>query len=75
MHKYFQVHDRAQVFVSCALEDDGGSPGYVGSIERWLNRALEIPNIKCSSNISLFILVTILCFITRYFHIFIFYNS
>lgn len=52
-----RVHDRAQVFVSCALDDDGGSPRYVGSIERWSNRALEISNVKCLSNISLFILV------------------
>ncbi|ONK59308.1 uncharacterized protein A4U43_C08F5110 [Asparagus officinalis] len=51
-----KVHDRAQVFVSCASED-GESPRYVGSIERWSNRALVIPNIKCSSNISLHILV------------------
>lgn len=52
-----QVHDRAQIFVSCSLTDDRGSPRYVGTIERWSNRALAIPNIKCSSNISLFILV------------------
>ncbi|KAJ6794616.1 beta-galactosidase 8 [Iris pallida] len=52
-----KVHDRAQIFVSCSLMDDRGSPRYVGTIERWSNRALAIPNIKCSSNTSLFILV------------------
>ncbi|PKA57288.1 Beta-galactosidase 8 [Apostasia shenzhenica] len=52
-----KVHDRAQVFVSCSLDDDGGRPRFVGIIERWSNRELEIPNMKCSSNTSVFILV------------------
>lgn len=51
-----KVHDRAQVFVSCSI-DDNGSPRYIGVIERWSNKALPIPKINCSSNISLFVLV------------------
>lgn len=59
----FQVHDRAQIFVSCLSDDDdGGGPRYVGSIERWSNRELRIPNIKCSYNTSLFVLVRIFLF-------------
>ncbi|KAF6157131.1 hypothetical protein GIB67_041592 [Kingdonia uniflora] len=50
-----KVHDRAQVFVSCG--DHGSSQKYVGTIERWLNKALRVPRIKCSSNIRLYILV------------------
>ncbi|XP_042488565.1 beta-galactosidase 17 [Macadamia integrifolia] len=52
-----KVHDRAQVFVSCPSNNDGKSPKYVGTIERWSNRALGLPNIECASKISLFILV------------------
>ncbi|XP_072966508.1 beta-galactosidase 8 isoform X1 [Typha angustifolia] len=51
-----KVHDRAQVFVSCSL-DGNRSPRYVGIIERWSPKSLEIPNLACSSNVSLFILV------------------
>ncbi|XP_010262091.1 PREDICTED: beta-galactosidase 17 [Nelumbo nucifera] len=51
-----KVHDRAQVFVSCQSTDDR-IPTYVGTIERWSNRALDIPYVECVSNISLFILV------------------
>ncbi|XP_038987188.1 beta-galactosidase 8 isoform X2 [Phoenix dactylifera] len=51
-----KVRDRAQVFVSCSI-DDKGSPRYVGVIERWSNKALAMPKITCSSNISLFVLV------------------
>lgn len=53
-----QVHDRAQVFISCPTEDNSGRPTYVGTIERWSNRALSLPNFRCGSNISLFVLVT-----------------
>ncbi|KAK3138147.1 hypothetical protein QOZ80_5AG0365160 [Eleusine coracana subsp. coracana] len=51
-----EVHDRAQVFVSCSL---GGArkPVYAGIIERWSSKRLEIPNINCSSNTTLYILV------------------
>ncbi|KAG0494244.1 hypothetical protein HPP92_005238, partial [Vanilla planifolia] len=52
-----KVHDRAQVFVSCSSKDDQGRPVYVGIIQRGSNCELEIPNIKCSLKIRLFILV------------------
>ncbi|GAB4842544.1 Beta-galactosidase 17 [Ancistrocladus abbreviatus] len=50
-----QVHDRAQVFVSCPSED-GQRPMYAGVIERWSNEELRL-NTECATNISLFILV------------------
>ncbi|KAK3134968.1 hypothetical protein QOZ80_5BG0413010 [Eleusine coracana subsp. coracana] len=51
-----EVHDRAQVFISCSL---GGArkPVYAGIIERWSSKWLEIPNLNCSSNTTLYILV------------------
>uniref|UniRef100_A0A5B7BUK6 Beta-galactosidase n=1 Tax=Davidia involucrata TaxID=16924 RepID=A0A5B7BUK6_DAVIN len=52
-----KVHDRAQVFISCPSEFNGGRPRYVGTIERWSNRPLGLPYKKCDSNISLFVLV------------------
>ncbi|KNA18029.1 hypothetical protein SOVF_074550 [Spinacia oleracea] len=52
-----KVHDRAQVFISCHSEDYGGSPIYVGTIERWSNKELQLPHLKCVSRISLFVLV------------------
>ncbi|KAA8541682.1 hypothetical protein F0562_022834 [Nyssa sinensis] len=52
-----KVHDRAQVFISCPSEFNGGRPRYVGTIERWSNRPLSLPYKKCVSNISLFVLV------------------
>uniref|UniRef100_A0A2P2KCJ7 beta-galactosidase n=2 Tax=Rhizophora mucronata TaxID=61149 RepID=A0A2P2KCJ7_RHIMU len=52
-----KVHDRAQVFISCPSKDNGGRLTHVGSIERWSNNRLRLPNTKCSSNINLFILV------------------
>ncbi|KAJ8755751.1 hypothetical protein K2173_024295 [Erythroxylum novogranatense] len=52
-----EVHDRAQVFVRCTSEDNGGRPKYVGVIERWSNKKLDLPNTKCASNIRLFLLV------------------
>ncbi|KAF9616972.1 hypothetical protein IFM89_033042 [Coptis chinensis] len=52
-----KVHDRAQVFVSCASGNDGKTPGYVGTIERWSNLPLGVPRIECVSNIRLFVLV------------------
>ncbi|PKU80519.1 Beta-galactosidase 8 [Dendrobium catenatum] len=52
-----KVHDRAQVFISCTADGKGENPTYVGTIERWSNKELELPNFKCSSNISLFILL------------------
>ncbi|XP_020098689.1 beta-galactosidase 8 isoform X2 [Ananas comosus] len=51
-----KVHDRAQVFVACSL-DGIKNPTYVGVIERWSNKKLAIPNLKCSCNTSLFIMV------------------
>ncbi|KAK6264230.1 hypothetical protein SCA6_019664 [Theobroma cacao] len=52
-----KVHDRAQVFISCPSRADGGRVSYVGTIERWSNQAIYLPNAKCVSNTSLFILV------------------
>ncbi|KAF8393544.1 hypothetical protein HHK36_021788 [Tetracentron sinense] len=52
-----KVHDRAQVFVSCPSNDRGRRSTYIGTIERWSNRELGLPNIECVSNISLYILV------------------
>ncbi|KAK9282493.1 hypothetical protein L1049_005412 [Liquidambar formosana] len=52
-----KVHDRAQVFISCPSEDNGGRPSYVGIIERWSNRTLGLPYLECASKISLFVLV------------------
>ncbi|PQQ09876.1 beta-galactosidase 17 isoform X1 [Prunus yedoensis var. nudiflora] len=52
-----KVHDRAQVFISCPSEDGHGKPTYVGTLERWSNQPLTIPNTKCLSNISLLVLV------------------
>ncbi|KAJ4848084.1 Beta-galactosidase 17 [Turnera subulata] len=52
-----EVHDRAQVFTLCSSEDGGGRPTYVGTIERWSNKKLGLPNAKCASKMSLFILV------------------
>ncbi|KAE8659556.1 Beta-galactosidase 17 [Hibiscus syriacus] len=52
-----KVHDRAQVFISCSPEVNGRQISYVGTIERWSNQAIDLPNAKCVSNTSLFILV------------------
>uniref|UniRef100_A0A804Q3A4 beta-galactosidase n=1 Tax=Zea mays TaxID=4577 RepID=A0A804Q3A4_MAIZE len=50
-----KVHDRAQVFVSCSA--GVRTLRYCGVIERWSNKTLEIPNLRCSSKTSLYILV------------------
>ncbi|XP_059456534.1 beta-galactosidase 17 isoform X2 [Corylus avellana] len=52
-----KVHDRAQVFISCSSEVNGGRPIFVGIIERWSNRTLGLPKTKCLSTISLYVLV------------------
>jgi len=54
-----QVHDRAQVFLSCSTVSVR-NPRYVGVIERWSSKTLEIPNFGCSANTSLYILVIFL---------------
>ncbi|XP_038875608.1 beta-galactosidase 17 [Benincasa hispida] len=51
-----EVHDRAQVFLSCSSENKGVRPTSVGIIERWSNRRLNLPNTRCDSN-TLYILV------------------
>ncbi|XP_057771590.1 beta-galactosidase 17 [Salvia miltiorrhiza] len=51
-----KVHDRAQVFVSCA-EDSGRRPTYVDVITRWSNRPVHLPPLKCKTKNQLFILV------------------
>lgn len=50
-----KVHDRAQVFVSCPSKNK--RPKYAGTIERWSNQAIGLPNLKCISPIKLLILV------------------
>lgn len=52
-----EVHDRAQVFISCSSKSDAEQPTYIGTIERWSNKPLGLPHIDCPSNTSLFILV------------------
>ncbi|ESW22508.1 hypothetical protein PHAVU_005G158700 [Phaseolus vulgaris] len=52
-----KLHDRAQVFISCPSEENGARPTYVGTIERWLNNKLSLPDVKCHSKTNLFILV------------------
>ncbi|KAL2332273.1 hypothetical protein Fmac_019854 [Flemingia macrophylla] len=52
-----KLHDRAQVFIVCPSEESGARPTYVGTVERWLNNKLRLPDVKCPSNINLFILV------------------
>ncbi|XP_027340911.1 beta-galactosidase 17 isoform X2 [Abrus precatorius] len=52
-----KLHDRAQVFISCPSKESSARPTYVGTVERWLKNKLSIPDIKCHSNINLFILV------------------
>lgn len=57
--KYYllQVHDRAQVFVSCPSGKNGERPTYIGAIERWSNRPIGLPSAKCASTFRLLILV------------------
>ncbi|KAM0011904.1 putative beta-galactosidase [Helianthus debilis subsp. tardiflorus] len=52
-----KVHDRAQVYVTCLSEDKRGKPHYVGTINRWSNKPVYLPNAECSSTTRLFILV------------------
>ncbi|KAG6782104.1 hypothetical protein POTOM_011492 [Populus tomentosa] len=52
-----EVHDRAQVFTLCHSEDNSRRPTRVGSIDRLSSKKLGLPNAKCASNISLFVLV------------------
>lgn len=52
-----QVHDRAQVFVLCPKKNKQDRPKYAGTIERWSNQAISLPNLNCSSPIKLLILV------------------
>ncbi|KAK9734499.1 hypothetical protein RND81_04G143700 [Saponaria officinalis] len=52
-----KVHDRAQVFVACNSNDYIGKAIYAGNIERWSNKELQLPYVKCASNITLFVLV------------------
>ncbi|KAL1814359.1 hypothetical protein ACET3Z_016933 [Daucus carota] len=52
-----KVHDRAQVFVSCSTKNKQARPKYAGTIERWSNQAIRLPNLSCTSPIKLLILV------------------
>ncbi|XP_075490019.1 beta-galactosidase 17 isoform X1 [Primulina tabacum] len=51
-----KVHDRAQVFVSCA-DDSAKRPSYVGTITRWSTTTIDLPYVKCPSKIKLLILI------------------
>ena len=63
---FMQVHDRAQVFISCPFNDHGGRPVYAGKVERWSNTALQLPDLKCVSKTSLYVLVNALSFFLQY---------
>ncbi|KAI3759760.1 hypothetical protein L6452_07801 [Arctium lappa] len=52
-----KVHDRAQVYVTCISEDQREQPQYVGTIDRWSNKHVNLPNAKCASRSRLLILV------------------
>ncbi|KAH9607420.1 hypothetical protein KSS87_007510 [Heliosperma pusillum] len=52
-----KVHDRAQVFVTCNSKNHKGIPIYAGNIERWSNKELQLPHVKCASSFTLFVLV------------------
>ncbi|XP_076953362.1 beta-galactosidase 17-like [Bidens hawaiensis] len=52
-----KVHDRAQVYVTCLSEDKREKPQYVGTINRWSNKQVDLPNAECSSTTRLLILV------------------
>lgn len=56
-----QVHDRAQVFVSCSV-GSVRNIRYGGVIERWSRKTLAIPNLRCPSKTSIYILVIFLAF-------------
>uniref|UniRef100_A0A6N2LI85 beta-galactosidase n=1 Tax=Salix viminalis TaxID=40686 RepID=A0A6N2LI85_SALVM len=57
MESVGQVHDRAQVFTLCHSKENSRRPTHVGSIDRLSSKTLGLPNAKCASNISLFVLV------------------
>ncbi|KAF5805359.1 putative beta-galactosidase [Helianthus annuus] len=52
-----KVHDRAQVYVTCLSEDKREKAQYVGTINRWSNTHVNLPNAECSSTTRLLILV------------------
>ncbi|GJV48690.1 beta-galactosidase 17, partial [Tanacetum coccineum] len=52
-----QVHDRAQVYVTCLSEDKRAQPEYIGTIDRWSNKHVNLPNAECASSSRLLILV------------------
>ncbi|XP_052176984.1 beta-galactosidase 17 isoform X2 [Diospyros lotus] len=52
-----KVHDRAQVFILCPSKDDARRPTYMGTIERWSNKPVDLPYTDCPSSIWLLILV------------------
>ncbi|KAJ9568475.1 hypothetical protein OSB04_004441 [Centaurea solstitialis] len=56
-HSLFQVHDRAQVYVTCISEDQREQPQYIGTIDRWSNNRVKLPNAECASRSRLLILV------------------
>ncbi|GKD29726.1 beta-galactosidase 17, partial [Tanacetum coccineum] len=52
-----KVHDRAQVYVTCLSEDRRARPEYIGTIDRWSNKHVNLPNAECASRSRLLILV------------------
>lgn len=52
-----KVHDRAQVYVTCLSEDKRERPEFVGTVDRWSNKHVNLPNVGCASSIRLLILV------------------
>ncbi|GJX01512.1 beta-galactosidase 17 [Tanacetum coccineum] len=52
-----KVHDRAQLYVTCLSEDNRAQPEYIGTIDRWSNKHVNLPNAECASSSRLLILV------------------
>lgn len=52
-----QVHDRAQIFISCPSDNYEENPIYVGTVARWSNTSIRLPHIPCTSDNRIYILV------------------
>ncbi|KAL8159264.1 hypothetical protein V2J09_000801 [Rumex salicifolius] len=52
-----EVHDRAQVFISCPSKENEQRPIFAGVTTRWSTNEVHLPYLRCASNTSLFILV------------------
>ncbi|GJT93925.1 beta-galactosidase 17 [Tanacetum coccineum] len=51
-----KVQDRAQVYVTCLSEDKRAQPEYIGTIDRWSNKHVNLSNVECASSSGLLIL-------------------